>query len=155
VRPRDELDRRLAGDRVDRHPHAAGLRALDVVVRLVLVPRRPLARAGFLDEQVVVEETDAARAHQAPRDLGRSRAADEQLVLRNALPVAEVLDEPAGVVRAARDERALARFAEVPLDPAPDELDFLRRERVAHAHGPVASERVDQLGSHLRHAAIV
>ena len=49
------------------------LEAVDVVVRLVLVPRRRLARAGLLDEQVVVEEPDLPRAHQLAGDRGRGR----------------------------------------------------------------------------------
>ena len=56
MRAGDELDRRLAVDRVDGHPERADLPAVDVVVRLVLMPRRRLARRRLLHEHVVVEE---------------------------------------------------------------------------------------------------
>src|SRR5436190_21893292 len=134
----DELRRRLAVDRIDRHPHRYVLRALDVVVRLVLVPGRLLPCTGFLDEHVVVKEAHLRRAHQLACDRGRRRLTDELLELGDALPVAKVLEEAPRIVRARCDERPLARLREVALDPALDERDLLGRERTADADRPVA-----------------
>jgi len=89
----DELQRRLARHRVDGEPHAGVLPAIDVVVRLVLVPRRALARAGLLDQHVVVVEAHGPRAHQLGGDGRHAGLGDEALDRREALPVAEVLDE--------------------------------------------------------------
>ena len=93
------------------------LRALDVVVRLVLMPGRALRRARLLHQQVVVEEAHALAAHQLAGDAPAARAADELLVLGDVLPVAEVLDEAARVVRRlATMARGLgsARFRSMP-----------------------------------------
>ena len=60
VRPGEELQRGLRGDRVDRHPHRHVVPAVDVVVGLVLVPRRGLPGSGLLDQHVVVVEPDDA-----------------------------------------------------------------------------------------------
>ena len=51
-----------------------------------------------------------------------------------------------GIVRTARDERALARLGEIAVDPARGERDLVLRERPAHADGAVAAESVDELG---------
>src|SRR5262249_27274859 len=133
VRARDELHGRLAVDGIDRHPHRAVLGALDVVVRLVLVPGRGLACTRLLDEQVVVEEPDLPRAHQLARDRGRWRRAHELLELRDPRPVAEVLEEAAWIVWTAGDERPLARLGEVPLDAPFDQGDLVRREGGTYA----------------------
>ena len=60
VRAGDELQRRLHRHRVDGEPHAGVLPPVDVVVRLVLVPRRALARPRLLDEHVVVVQPHGA-----------------------------------------------------------------------------------------------
>ena len=60
------------------------------------MPRAAVARPGLLDQQVVVEHPDAARAHQRAGDR-RQRASRGTAccVLGDPLPVAEVLDERA------------------------------------------------------------
>ena len=69
----------------------------------------------------------------SPAIAARRRGADELLELRDPVPVAEVLEEAPGVVRAAGDERALARLGEVALDPRLDERDS-RRENAPRTH---------------------
>ena len=101
VRAGDELERRRPRHRVDREPHAGVLPAVDVVVRLVLVPRRALAGAGLLDQHVVVVQPHGPRAHQLGGD--RRPTPDSRMKRshrRQPLPVAEVLDERAVVVGA-------------------------------------------------------
>jgi hypothetical protein len=99
---------------------------------------------------VVVEEAHLTRPHQLARDRSRRRAPNELLELRDPLPVAEVLEEAAGVVGARGDERPLARLREVALDSALDERHVLRTECTADADRAGAPE---VLGS--AHRAIV
>jgi hypothetical protein len=148
VRAGDEFDSRRAVYRVDGQPHRAVLYALDVVVRLVLVPWGRLAGARLLDQQVVVEESNLPGAHQLAGDRSGRGAAHELLVLRDPLPVAEVLEESAGVVRPACHERPLARLGEVALDPTLDERDLVGGKRAAHAHGAVPSKMLDSRRRH-------
>src|SRR5581483_2994388 len=104
--------------------------------------RSRLLRPRLLDEQVVVEQAHLPRAHQLARDLGRRRVPDELLELRDPLPVAEVLEEAARIVRPRGDARPLARLGQVALDPALDERYLLRRERPADADCAVPLEVV-------------
>ncbi len=149
VRSGDELERRFPADGVDRHPQRAGLRAGDVVVRLVLVPGRALPSARLLHQHVVVVQANLSCAHQLPGDGGGLRAPDELLVLGYPLPVAEVLDEAAGVVVAAGNERPLAGLGQVAFDAALDQRHLVGREGAAHSDGAVAAEVLDQIrGQH-------
>ena len=72
------------------------------------MPRAAVARARLLDQQVVVEHPHGRRAHQRAGDRGQRGALDRRGVLRDPLPVAEVLDERARVAgpRAVDGERA-------------------------------------------------
>jgi hypothetical protein len=106
------------------------------------VPRRPLRGARLLDEQVIVEEANPLTLHQLAGDGGCGGLTEEPLVLGNHLPVAEVLDEPAGILGPAGDDRPRARRGEVPLDAALDERDLVRRERATHTDGAVTPEVV-------------
>src|SRR5207244_2961850 len=105
MRAGDELERRCPRHRIDRNPHAAGLRARDVVVRLILVPLRPLDGARLLYEHVVVIEANARTSGELTCNRAGRRAAHELFVLRDPLPVAEVLEETARVVGPAGDQR--------------------------------------------------
>ena len=80
----------------------------------------------------------------APAIAAGRRVADEPLVLGDPVPVAEVLEEPAGVVGPAGDDAARAGVGEVALDAGGDQGDLVGRERAAHAHGAVAAVVVDQ-----------
>ena len=113
MRACNELERRRPRDRVDREPDRARLRPVDVVVRLILVPRRALRRPRLFHEHVVVVEPHLVGSHQLARDRGRRRVRRDTLDLAQPLPVAEVLEEAARIVRPARDEGALARLGEI------------------------------------------
>ena len=128
VRAGDELERRRPGHGVDGEPHAGVLAAVDVVVRLVLVPRRALAGAGLLDEHVVVVEPHRPRAHQPGGDRGDAGLPDEALHRRQPRPVAEVLDERAVVV-GARPLGPRRQVGQVGVDGLPGQLDVLGRRR--------------------------
>ena len=138
VRAGDELQRRLARHRVDGEPHAGVLAAVDVVVRLVLVPRRALAGARLLDQHVVVVQPHRPRAHQLGGDGGDAGLPGEALDRRQPLPVAEVLDERAVVV-GARPLGERREVGEVGVDRLAGELDVLGRDaprRATHARAP-------------------
>jgi len=89
---------------------------------------------------VVVGEAHLPRAHQLAGDRGGGRVADEFLELGNPLPVAEVLEEAARIVRPRRDERPLARLRQVAPDSPLEQCNLLGRERTADADGAVALE---------------
>ena len=116
VRARDELQRGRAADRIDRDPEAHVLRAVDIVVGLVLVPGRRLARGRLLGEHVIVIKARGAAPHETAGRLGQRGVENESPVVRVVLPVAEVLDEPPGVRRGARDFRARAQPREIQID---------------------------------------
>ena len=84
VRPAHEAHAGGGRDGVERHPQADVGRAVDAVVRLVVVPRRGLVGARLLDQRVLVEE---------PR-----RSADE---VGRQLPGAARRGRPAGTRRSA------------------------------------------------------
>ena len=126
VRAGDELQRRLHRHWVDREPHAGVLPPVDVVVRLVLVPRRALARARLLDEHVVVVQPHRGGAHQLGGDGSGARLAGESFDLRDPLPVAEVLDERP-VVGAAGPLGERRQVGEVGVDRLTGEVDVLGR----------------------------
>ena len=67
VRAGDEFQRRLAAHRIDRNPEADVLPAFDIVVGLILMPGRGLARAGLLGEHVIVIEPRRRALHEARR----------------------------------------------------------------------------------------
>lgn len=145
VRAGDKLQRRGTRHRIHRNPEADVLAALDVVVGLVLVPGRALARARFLGEHVVVIEPHL----RAPREPGRGgrqcRARDHVPVRRDLLPVAEVLDEEARIVGPARHLRAHARRGEIGIDALAQQLDLGGAQDAAQHDGAVARKFLDLL----------
>jgi hypothetical protein len=94
-----------------------------------------------------VEEAHVTRSHQLAGDRRGGRLPDELLELGDPLPVAEVLEEAAGIVGPRSDERPLARLGEVPLDAALEQRDVLCGERAADADGAVAPEVLVQAQS--------
>ena len=137
VRAGDELERRRARDRIDRKPHRARLRAVDVVVRLILVPRRALRRPRLLHEHVVVVEPHLARRpstrrrsppRASPRRPARARAAAASC----RSPRRSGPGRPAGSrrARARSDRRGSARSPpRRARDPAPRTLRARRPRR--------------------------
>ena len=92
----------------------------------------------------VVRLDDAPAPHQLAGHRRRRRFPDELLVLRDRLPVAEVLHEAARVVGSARDDRSRARLGEVLLDATLDEADLFRREDATQADGAFAAKVVSE-----------
>ena len=94
VRAGDELHPGRRRHRVERHPQADVLVAVDAVVRLVVVPRRHLAGPGLLHEDVLVEEADRRRPARRATSASGPRARPP--VPGDALPVDVVAEEPPG-----------------------------------------------------------
>jgi len=88
---------------------------------------------------VIVVQADLAGTHQPRRHLAEPRAADHLLVVRDASPVAKVLEEAARAGAAAL-ERALARRSHVLLDPGAQAGDLHVVQQPAHDAGSVALE---------------
>ena len=140
-----ELQRRLPCHRIHRNPEAAVLPSFDVVVGLILMPGRALARAGLLGQHVIVVEPRAVAAHQTAGYRRQGRFEYEAPVLPVFLPVAEILDELARVIRAARDLGTRAGLREVGVDPFAQLLDLCRTEQATHADRTVPLEVADQI----------
>ncbi len=155
VRAGDELERRGTRDRVDRHPDRAGLRPVDVVVRLVLMPRCPLRRARLLHEDVIVVEPDAPAPISSPAiaAAGDVRTTCSSSGRRCQLQKSSK-NRPGSSGRLATSARSLgaARFCSI----AASASDDVRvRERAANADGAVATERLYHgIGRSARAAAI-
>ena len=156
--PFDELAASIERHRVDREPHRDVLAAVDVVVRQVLMPRRPLRVPGsFTSTWSWYSRTGRWRRSAPRRSSARRRLADELLELGDPLPVAEVLDERAVAVgarplrvgdsdatgwlrsppRPARPiRRPRTRRARTPRRPARSRLRDRRDLTIAHRHAP-------------------
>jgi len=80
---RHELDADIPRHRIERHPEAHVLFAVDAVVGLIVVPGRELAGAWLLHQDVLVEHPDRARAHQLLRDPRGRALEDEAPVFRD------------------------------------------------------------------------
>jgi hypothetical protein len=100
VRAGHQLQAPALGHRVHRDPGADPV-PVDVVVRLILVPRRALGGPALLDQHVIVVEADPRGGHQRRGHGGHPRMPGQLLDLRDLPPPAEVLHERAGVIGAA------------------------------------------------------
>ena len=92
------------------------------------MPGSALLGLGLLDEEVIVIEPHVLARHEFASDRRSGRRADELLVFRDPLPVAEVLDEPSGVALLARYGDEGAGIRQVAVDARADEVDLLGRE---------------------------
>ena len=129
--------------RIDRNPEADGLPAVDEIIRDVLVPRRRLLGARFLDQHVIVEELRAARAHDRGRELGGRRFPHHAHEFGNAFPIAIIVEEAAAPVGDVRSGGA--SILDVAFDTVSDDVDpFL--ECTANADGAVALIGIDCRG---------
>ncbi len=103
VRAGHEFQSRFAIHRIGRDPEADVLPALDIVVGLILVPRRRLPGARLLGQHVIVVKPRAACFASAGPPLRASGDVEDEAPVRGVvLPIAEILDEPARVIRTAR-----------------------------------------------------
>ena len=146
MRSRDELQGRLECDRVDGSPERAVVEAVDVVVRLVLMPGSLLTCARLLHQHVIVVQPHVA-AHQVAGGVSSAGVDRDVAELRDALPVAEVLAEPARIVRLARHLESRTRVREIALDAAFDRRDLLGGEESPDHDNAVAVEVLDLLGT--------
>ena len=138
VRTGHKLQRRSAGHRIDRYPHADVLHAVDVVVGLVLVPGRALAGSRLLHQHMVVVQPHGARLHQALRNQRQRCLAHKAAKLRDVLPVAEVLEEAARVIRPAGHFGARAGRGQVGVDAVAQQGHFIGREQLLDAQRAIA-----------------
>ena len=104
VRPGDELHGRLAVDRVDRQPHRTVLEALDVVVRLVLCHGVFCFVPGSLTSTWSWKRRTCREPMSSPAIPAAGDVRMNSLEFGDPVPVAVVLEEAPGVVRAAGDE---------------------------------------------------
>ena len=137
MRAGSKLQRGRAADRVHGDPEAHVLCAVHVVVRLVLMPGRGLARAWLLGQHVVVVQAGGTALHQ-PAGHGRQRGSEDELAVGTVvLPVAEVLDEEAGVFRLAGHQGTRAGRCQIGIDALAQQRQFRRRQQAAQHHGAV------------------
>ena len=120
------------------------LRAVDVVVRLVLVPGRPLPRARLLDQHVVVEQPHLGRCPSAPR---RSAAMPERRITASNSGIRAQLQKsskkrPGSSSRLATSARSLGS-ARLRSMPARISSTSAGAEQAADAGGAVAAELID------------
>src|SRR5260370_32261163 len=94
MRAGDKLQRGLAADRVHRNPEAAVLLSADVVIRLILVPGRALARAGLLGQHVIVVQAHRGAAHQPGANLTERRPEYQLPIVAGFLPPPTTLPYP-------------------------------------------------------------
>ena len=160
VRAGDELERRLARHGVDGHPHAAGLAAVDVVVRLVLVPRRRLRVPASLTSRwswkrrTCCEPISRRRSRRPPSSRMNCSYSGIRCQLQKSSK-----KRPGSSGRGWRRCRAGWASARLRSMPALDQRRPRRRERAAHANGAVAAVVGDELGSevhgHVRPSLVV
>src|SRR4029077_12230234 len=143
MRAGDKLQRGLATDRVHRNPEAAVLLSADVVIRLILVPGRALARAGLLGQHVIVIQPRRSAAHQPGTDLTERRPEYQLPIVAVFLPAAEILDEPPGIVAGAGNLRPWAGMRQILIDAAREEFDFPRLQQLPQHHGALGLKSVD------------
>ena len=129
--PGDELECGTTPDRINGNPEAHVLVARDVVVRLVLMPRRDLAGTGFLREHMVVMESDLPALRQPGGRRGERCTEDHLAVGTVVLPVAEVFDKEPGIVGSTGHDRHRTRLCEVGIDAVSQERDLGRGEQLA------------------------
>src|SRR5271165_3728814 len=144
--PGHELQRGFAVHGVNRNPEADVLPSFDIVIGLILMPRRRLPRAGFLREHVIVVEPGGGAAHEQARGFRQCRIEDEAPVARVVLPIAEILDKTSGIIRAARQFGARTQVGEILIDAGAKDRHFLRPKQLPDAHGAVALKPLDRLG---------
>ena len=94
-----------------------------------MVPRRPRRRVRFLDQELVEDDVDPLRAHQARRDLGRRRAEHEIAKAGVAVPHERVEIESPGVIRLGQFLGQRTRIFHVGLGEAAQPLNPARVEQ--------------------------
>jgi hypothetical protein len=140
MRPRDKLQACFARNGIDRNPEAYILASRDVIIGLVLMPRRRLPRACQLGQHVVVVQPRRAAGHQLRGDTAQLRREQDVAIGRIVFPATEVLDEARWIVCPAGDDRARRRFGEVGVDAVGQPRYLSGGQRPFHQHRAVAGE---------------
>ncbi len=154
--PSGNHQRGFASHGINRNPEADVLAPFDIVVRLILVPGRRLPGAGLLRQHMIVVEPDSGALHQPPRGFGQRRIEDETPVVRDVLPIAEVLDETPGVIGAAGYLGARTQVSEILIDAGAKHRHFLRPKQPADTRGTVALKPVHSGGvNHVGNASTI
>src|SRR5271166_2845157 len=109
------------------------------------MPWRRLLSSGFLHEHMVVEELRGPRGHRLGGERGRGGIAHDALEFRDALPIAVVVEEAAGLAGAYALGGERARLAHVSIDAGGDRVDPIGEE-APQARGAVAFEGGERLG---------
>src|SRR5262249_36523803 len=105
---------------------------------------RKLARAGLLDQDVLVEDPDRARSHQLLRDARGGALEHEATILGDARPVAVVADETAGAAGGRVDALVGSGLPEIALDARPQRLNPIAKIALEQ-HRAVEPETLDQV----------
>ena len=92
------------------------------------MPRRRLGGAGLLDQDVIVENLHAVRAHQVGGNFGGGRGADDLLEFGNALPVAVIVEETAAFAGIEVFGGIFAGLGHVGLDATAQRLDVIAEQ---------------------------
>ena len=149
VRAGDELDPGRRRHRVQGHPEADALVAVDAVVGLVVVPGGDLPGPRLLHEHVLVEEAGRGRAHQPAGDAGQPRLEGDRPELGDAVPAAVVTEELPGPALGRVLLRPLARLGQVALDAGLEEGQPLRVQEARQEDGAIPGEGLDGGGGDL------
>ncbi|OGB30883.1 MAG: hypothetical protein A3B67_13625 [Burkholderiales bacterium RIFCSPHIGHO2_02_FULL_66_10] len=110
------------------------------------MPGRGLARAGFLDQQVVVVQTHRPALHELGGDVRQCGVAQDLLVGRVVLPGAEIFNEAARIVGLAGHQGQRAQVREVVLDAGFQLAQLFGVQHAPQHHRAVAGIGMDGIG---------
>src|SRR5258708_33040917 len=114
------------------------------------MPRRQLARAGLLDQDMLMEEPRGARAHQLTGNFRGGAPEDEVAVFRNPSPIAVVADEPPGAAAGRIDALIGPRFPEIAIDAGSERLDPFPEQAPEKNRAPPGDRPDPHPGKHRR-----
>ena len=114
--------------RVDRNPKTHVLTTTHVVIRLILVPRRCLLCAGFLDQQVIVIKTHSLRPHELRRQMGQGGIEQNALIAWVRGPGTEVFNEAPRIIGLAGHLHQVTQMRQIVFNALFKCLNFLRVE---------------------------
>lgn len=119
--------------------------SVNVVVRLVLVPRGALGGPGLLHQDVIVVEAQLRGGHQRRGNRGYARVPGQLLDQRYLLPPAEVLHKGAWVTGAAGDLGQRATPGQDDVNRSGRGRDLMRAEDLPDARDAIPGEGCDGL----------
>ena len=131
MRSGHELQCGFSVHRIDRNPKTHVLPALDIVIRLILMPGRDLPSMSFLGEHVVVVQTRSAAVHELRGGLGQGRGEDQAALVRIVRQPQKSPTAP-WIARRAGDDGARTQGGKVLIVPSAA-CRFVRPEQLAYA----------------------